>query len=367
MSEAEAVRFDFRPHHAMGALALLWVALALLTWPGIGCWFAATAYLCASGYTRHRRTNWPADIQAVCVNRGWALPRDVPAPVDRRPPVPFRPMTIAELYAGVGGIVWRNWPTLIGVPAVVLTGLVVALVAATQTVEKVMGSPQLADMLIGGGGNLRPGAIALIVVVASAFLAVMLPGDGLLISIGTEAADRAVHGQSIRFDEMFDHAKRRKYAVCRVTGVYYLILTLMLVVQVAAASSVFYAALVPTLVIGGVVSVVVAILLCLSPVVSVLERRGVADSFRRSIEICRPAAGRVVAINLVWIVAVTPVVVLAVWFPTVVPVVALVVAPVVFGVVRCVQTLVYADLRMRQDNYGQELRTAWARNTGADG
>lgn len=365
MSKPDTARFDFRPHHAMCALAVLWVVLALLTWPGIGCWFAAAAYLCAWAYTRHHQTVWPADVQAACANRGWALPRDEPAPDDRNPPIPFRPMTIAELYAGVVKIVWRNWPTLIGVPAVILTGLVVALVAATQTVEKVMGSPQLAGMVVGGGGDLRPGAVALIVVVALAFLAAMLPGDGLMISIATKAADCAVRGQPIRFDEMFHRAKRRKYAVGRLTGTYYLILTVMLVVQVVAASSVFYTALVPTLVVGGLASVFVSILLCLSPVVLVLEKRGFADSFRRSIEICRPAVGRVIAINLVWIVAVTPVVVLSVLFPTVTPVVVLVIVPVVFGVVRCLQMLVYADLRMRQDNYGQELRTAWARNTGA--
>jgi len=363
MSEPRTVWFDFRPHHAMCALAVLWVVLALVTWPGIGCWLAAAAYFGAAGYTRLRRTNWPADVQAACANRGWALPRDVPAPVDREPPIPFRPMTIAELYAGVVKIVVRNWPTLIGVPAVILTGPVVALVAANQIVEMVMGSPQLADMVVGGGGHLRPGAVALIVAVAVAFCVVMLLGDGLMISIGTQAADRAVRGEPIRFDEMFHRAKQRKYAACRLIGAYYLILAVMLLVQVVAVSSVFYTALVPTLVLGGLVSVVVAILLCLSPVVLVLEKRGIADSFRRSIEICRPALGRVVAINLVWIVAVMPVVVLCMWFPTVTPVVALMVAPVVFGLVRCLQMLVYADLRMRQDNYGQELRTAWARNT----
>lgn len=357
------VRFDLRPHHAMHALAGLWIVLAILTWPGVPCWGVAACYGWAGWYTRTRRACWPADVEEFLARRGWALPRNRPGVIDRHPPIPFRPMTIAELYRGAVKIVLRNWPTLVGVPAVIHTGFVVALAAILYAVGKVMGSPQIVDLLLAGDGYLRPGAIALILVVLTAFGAVLFPGDGLLISVGAHAADKAVRGERIRFDEVFWGATERKYAVGRLIIAYCLIGAAGLLVQVSAVFTGFYTALLPIVVVCAIAWAIISILLSLAPVILVLEQRAVIDSFRRSIELGKHAVGRILAINLVWITGLIPVVMLC----KVSWAVAVIASPVVCGVVRCAQMLAYADLRMRQDGYAQELRTDWVRNMGREG
>ncbi|MEB3020547.1 hypothetical protein [[Mycobacterium] crassicus] len=362
MSDVEAVRFDLRPYHAMRALAGLWVALALIDWPGVGCWLTAALYVCAAYYTRTHRTGWPADVEDFLAKRGWALPRNIPETVDRHPPIPFRPMTVPELYRGAGKIVLRNWPTLVGVPAVIHTGFVLALAAIAYVVGQIMGSRQTASMLLGADGDLRPGAAVLMLMIFMVLCAVVLPGDGLLISLGAQAADKAVRGERIRFDEMFHRAKQSKLAVCRLIIAYYLIGAALLLIQITAVFSGFYIALMPVVVVCGVASLVIGIMLSIAPVVLVLEQRGIADSFRRSIELCKSAVGRILVVNLVWIAGVAPVVMLS----KVTWAVVVIASPVVCGVVRCVQMLAYADLRMRQGDYGQELRTDWARNTGGE-
>ncbi|MEB3031321.1 hypothetical protein [[Mycobacterium] nativiensis] len=362
MSDFEAVRFDLRPYHAMRALVGLWVALALFAWHGAGCWLIAALYLCAECYTRTQRTDWPADVQEYLAKRGWALPRNMPEVVDRDPPIPFRPMTIAELYRGAVKIVLQNWPTLVAVPAVIHGGFVVAVTAIAYVVGQILGSPQTASMFLGRDGDLRPGAAVLMLAIFMVLCAVVFPGDGLLISLVAQAADKAVRGERIRFDEMVHRAKQSELAVGRLIVVCCLIVAAMALIQVAAVVSGFYIALIPVVVVCGVASVVIGILLSMAPVVLVLEQRGITDSFRRSIELCKSAVGRIFVVNLVWIAGVVPVVMLA----KVTWVVLVIASPVVCGVVRCVQMLAYADLRMRQGDYGQELRTDCARNTGGE-
>lgn len=362
-NEPEQVRFDLRPHHAMHGLAGLWIVLAILNWPGTACWLIAAFYVWAGWFTRTRRACWPADVEEFLARWGWALPRDLPYVVDRNPPIPFRPMTIAELYRGAVKIVLRNWPTLVGVPAVMHTGFMLALAAILYAVGKIMGSPQTVDLLLAGDGDLRPGAVALILAVVMAFGAVLFPGDGLLISVGAQAADKAVRGERIRFNEVFWGATERKHAVGRLIIAYCLIGAGALLVQFIAVFTGFYVALLPLVVVCAIASVVIGVLLSLAPVILVLEQRAVIDSFRRSIELCKHAVGRILAINLVWITGLVPVVLLC----KVTWAVAVIASPVVCGVVRCAQMLAYADLRMRQDGYAYELRTDWARNMGWEG
>lgn len=358
-----ALRFDLRPYHMMRAQAGLWVVLAVLACPSVSCWLAAALYGCAEWYTRTRRIGWPADVEDYLAKRGWTLRRGIPAAVDRYPPIPFRPMTITELYRGAVRIVLRNWPTLIAVPAIVHSGFAVVLGGIVHLVGKIMGSPETADIFLSGDDELGLGVAMLMLAMFMTLCAVVFPGDGLLISLGADAADRAVRGQQIRFDEMFHRAMQSRIAVCRVIVAYYLIGAATLLIQVVAFFSGFYAALIPIVVVCGIASVLIAILLSMAPVVLVLEKRGIVDSFRRSIELCNPAVGRVLAINLVWVAAVIPLVMLS----KVTWAVLIIASPIVCGVVRCAQMLTYADLRMRQGDYGQELRTEWARNMGREG
>jgi len=363
VDECGTVRFDLQPYHAMRVVAALWTALALLTWPSISCLLAAALYAVGQWYARTRRISWPADVEDYLAKRGWTRPRRMSGELDRYPPIPFRPLTIPEMYSGAVRIVLRTWPTLLGVPAVIHTGFALGLATIAYLVRQFVGSPQTSAFLLGGDGALRPGTAVLALVVFLSCCAVLFPGDGLLISLGAQAADKAVRGEPIRFNEVFWQATENKLAVCRTIIAYYLIVAATLLIQVAAVFSGFYRALIPLLVVCGIVSAVIAVLLSMAPVVLVLEQLGIADAFRRSIELCRPALGRILLINVVWVAAVTPVLLLA----TVDWPVLIIVSPVVCGVVRCVHMLAYADLRMRHDDYGQQLRIDWARNMGREG
>lgn len=355
-------RFYFQPHHALCAVAGVWAVLALFTWPGTGCWVVAGAYAGGAWYTRARRTHWPADVEEYLIEQGWAPQRHVRLPVSPKPPVPFRPMTVAELFLGAFTIMLRNWPTMVGVPSIILTGIAVLLAAGMYLVVQMMGSPQIADLIL-GDDVLRFGAGPMMLVLALMlmFCAVVLPGDGLLISLGVHATDKALRGERIRFDEVVRRARRRKLAVCRLAGAYYLTGVVLLLIQLGAYLSGFLDALLPTMLLGGLVSLVMALLLSMSPVVLIVEDRGVVDSFRRSIQLCKPALGRIFVINVVmWVGCVGPVVLLSMvtW------VVAVLACPVVFGLLRCLPMLIYADLRMREGDYGQQLQAEWARNRG---
>jgi len=269
-------------------------------------------------------------------------------------------MTIPELFNGAFTIMLRNWPTMVGVPSVILTGIAVLLAAGMYVLVQITSSPQLVDLFLGDGVlRLGAGPLVLIMTMLLMFCAVVLPGDGLLISLGVHATDRAVRGERIRFDEVLRRAKQRKLAVCRLASLYYLAGVAVLLIQIGAVFTGFYTALLPTMLVCGIASLVMGLLLSMSPVVLIVENRGLADSFRRSIELCKPAVGRIFVINLVaWMGCVTSVLMLSMvtW------VVAVLACPVVLGLIRCLPMLIYADLRMRQGNYGQELQTQWTRN-----
>lgn len=362
MNERETVRFDLRPHHAMLGLAGLWIVLAVVTWPGTACWVTAALYVWAGWYARGRRTCWPADVEEFLAKRGWALRRYVPGAVDCNPPIPFRPFTSPELFSGAFKIMQRNWPTMIGVPSAILTGIAVLLSAGVYLAVQIISSPQIGNLILADGVlRFDVGPLMLALAMLLMFCAAVLPGDGLLISLGVHATAKAVRGEPIRFDEVLHRAKQRKLDVCRLASLYYLAGVGLGLIQVGAVFSGFYAALVPTMLLCGIASLVMGLLLSMSPVVLIVEDRGIADSFRRSIELCKPALGRIFVINLVvWMGFVAPLVMLS----TITWVAGVFACPVAFGLLRCLPMLIYADLRMRQDDYGQELQEDWTRNTG---
>ena len=59
---------------------------------------------------------------------------------------------------------------------------------------------------------------------------------------------------------------------------------------------------------------VLSILLSLSPIVLMVEGRGVADSLRRSVSLSKPAYGRIIGIHMLWCVCIIPVVLVTLIF-----------------------------------------------------
>lgn len=118
-----------------------------------------------------------------------------------------------------------------------------------------------------------------------------------------QATDKVIGGKRVRFEEMLCSATERVCTVCRLTFAYYMIGVVALLLHVVARYSGFYAATIPLLVVASVAAFVLARLLSMSPIVLIRENRGVAESFRRSIELCKPAAGRIIGIYVLWMAA----------------------------------------------------------------
>lgn len=354
------VRFDFQPQHLLRILAVLWAVLALLCWPGVGCWVSAATSALGAWYVRRQRAGWPIDVEDYLVERGWALRRRRRMS-ESGPPIPFRPMTIPELYGAAAKILLRNWPVLIGFAAVVFAGFGAVLGVAMRSLDAP--TPRhLPEMLFSGHDSLIGVAVPAVGLLALLFL-VFIPVDALLIVLGVQIAERALRGQRIGFDGLFVRATGRVYAVSRLNSLYYIFWGVMAAVQVMARGSGFFTALIPLMVVCGIVMFLVGMLVSVSPVVMILENRGIRESFARSIQLCRPAVGRIACIHTLGMGCMSLVVVSA----SISWVSVLICYPVLTGLVRCLPVLIYADLRMRQEDYGAELLGDWCRNKGREG
>lgn len=356
------IRFDFQPYHVLRVLAVAWAVAGLIAWPGIGCWVAAVVSAGADWYTHRNRIGWPTDVEDYLVERGWATRRPPSWPADERPPIPLRPMTVSELYGGACKILLRNWPTLVGIPAVFMLGFVAVLGLLTYNLD--LPTPAQVGLQIFSGGENLFATLALTLVVLAAFYVVVLPVDAVLVLLGVEATDKVIAGKQVRIDEMLSRVTRRVWAVSRLGYAYYAILAAMVVFQVIARHSGFYPALIPLIVVCSIAAFVFGMLLTLSPIVSVLENRGVADSFIRSIQLCSPAAGRIIGIHTLWLVGMGLVALVSsvlTW------VTVIITYPVLIGLISCVHMMIYTDLRIRQENYGPELLDEWMRNMGREG
>ncbi|ORV67774.1 hypothetical protein AWC09_16545 [Mycolicibacter hiberniae] len=356
------VRFDFQPYHVLRVLAGAWAVAGLVTWPGIGCWVSAAVSAWADWYTRKNRIGWPIDVEDFLVERGWALRRPRHRAADNRPLIPFRPMTVPELYAAAVKILLRNWPTLVGVPAVICTGFGAVFVMIMHSLEAP--TPAHVAQLLFSGHDTMLSVSSMTLAVLVVLYALVLPADALLILLGVQATDKVIGGKRVRFEEMLCSATERVCTVCRLTFAYYMIGVVALLLHVVARYSGFYAATIPLLVVASVAAFVLARLLSMSPIVLIRENRGVAESFRRSIELCKPAAGRIIGIYVLWMAGMVAVALLSsalTWVTVVIT------YPVLIGLVRCLQMLVYTDLRIRQENYAPELFAEWMRNMGREG
>ena len=360
-----------QPFHVLWGLAALSLSASLIL--GFGWVLVAAGCGAAAYFTQARGTAWHPDLLAV-------LTRSEPASGTVRTPatpvVPLRPLSFLEMFTGAFRILGRNWPTLVGIPVAILVALAVVCGVASAVVMSVaVSSASLSTSLFESADatSALGGLFGVMIVLWLLFCALAFPADAALLALSVSATDKAVRGRPVRMKEVVREARSRILPVCRLTLVYYGIFILidgsaMGVVLAAFAVGLPLALLLMALLFVG--SFVVGIMFSLAPLVMIIEKRGVIDSLRRSMQLAKPAAGRLLGVHLIWAVCVTPVLSVPGLLAGFVlgPVGALLFFVIAFGAliayVRVLQVLIYTDLRMRQERFDTELAADWARNTG---
>lgn len=375
--------FNLQPEHALWILVGFSVIASLMS--GMGWLLIGAGCVAGAWYARTRSLTWPPDIEDLLVRARLTQPSPVPrakpavsqglssappAGVNTTPLIPFRPMTLGELFGGAVKIVVKYWTTLMGIPLVLLVAcMAVFTVVALIAMQMMMTGLSSVD----DGGTLFTGMIAMYVVLAILVYVVAFPADALLIALSVIATDKAVRGERVRLGEVFQLARRRMFAVCRLTLTFY---TMFIVSDILIYALVFMAlfaapALAMVLMFAlGAANFVIGILFSLSPIVVVVEGRGVFDSLKRSMQLTKSAWGRLLGVHLLWAVCVTPLLIVP-WFSYLaLGIVGFIVFTAVafaalIAYVRTLQVLIYTDLRMRQESYETELLADWTRNTAS--
>ena len=383
------VRFALQPWHALwaaAALCALAAGISSSTWGWV-----LIALLCAGGgwYARSHDATWPPDVHQALARRGLASPDTTTTgsacppppshagpsvsstsdPVDGLlPPIPFRAMTISELFTGAARILLSNWPTLLGIPIGILLAFVVFLYVSMTAIahfildtSSSMNGGTLFDLT--NASSLMSSLVILFVVFTVIIVAIALPVDALLLALSVIATNRAVRGQPVQFADVWAQARKRMFAVCRMTLTFYALSTVPDVVVIVLLS---LGAGMASLGFGFAASVAVfgvSILVSLSPIVLAVEGRGVADSLRRSMSMSKPVWGRLIGIHLLWSLCSIPVALVWLVSGLNLLVYAVTVGALLAGF-RVLQVLVYTDLRMRQEHYEHHLIAEWTANTG---
>lgn len=367
---------DLQPSQAMWLLTGFCGLLALAS--GLG-WILVVGG-CAYGawLLGQRRTPWPPDLEDLLVRARLTQPTTqristTPGPPQAPPApyIPFRPLTAPELFVGAFKVVSRNWPTLVGIPL----ALLIAAVVAGGVLGFVMVQVLLAsgDMLSAAGG--LGSMMAFFVIFMLLVYVVALPIDAMLIALSVTATDKAVRGERIRLTPMLAIARKRMFAVVRLTVAFYgIILVANLLVYAIIGAVVMGASLALGIffyIVFLVADFIVGLMLSLAPIVVITEDRGVMDSFKRSVQLVKSGLGRILATHLLWAVCIIPILAipsLAISFAlgTIGMFVFMVVsAAFLIAYTRTLQLLIYTDIRMREEQYDQELIADWARNTAA--
>ena len=370
---APGVGLALKPWHFLWIAAEVFLLVALFVTSSLSWVLLAVACGLGGVYLRQRQT-------ASTVGAG---PAQAAPPM---PLIPLRAMSIREIFSGTAKIMLRYWPALLGIPVAILVGFVLFVYASAATIGTVVVK---ATMSVGASGlahidSLMTGMLVVWLVYFVVVAAIALPTDALLISLTVIATDRAVRGLPIQSRDVLRRARQRMFAVCRLTLVFYAILLLpQLVFYVVLTSSpqVMIALAGP----GGLVLAFLVmfpiyfglgLLLSLAPIAVVVEGRGVGAALQRSVQLLKPAFGRILGIHVLW--SVCMVVVLWGFFTLLgeqiltdlfdSPVLAGVdlllfagVLGVMIGFFRILQALIYTDVRIRQEGYDRELNADWNR------
>jgi len=190
-------------------------------------------------------------------------------------------------------------------------------------------------------------------------IALAFPADALLVALSVLATQQAVSGRPVQMKTVFTEARKRMWAVCRITLVFYgisLAPDLVVIALFSATGFAVYASGLANavLLVGSAVVFVFWVLLSLSPIIMLVERHGVIESLRRSVSLARPAWGRLIGIHLLWAVCIIPLVLVTISLGFNL----LLFAPLggcLLACFRVLQMLIYTDLRIRQEGYEHEL------------
>ncbi|WP_158019488.1 hypothetical protein [Mycolicibacter sinensis] len=368
---------DLRPEHVLWALTVFSALASLVSGFGWILIVGVCAYF--AWLARTRPILWPPDIEELLVRYRLAQPTgrpiDVPGatgmPAQPMSYIPFRPLTFGEMFGAAAKIVTRNATTLVGIPLFLLGAFMIAF---SVVVMIVMGFMMSSLLSMASLGSLESWLMVFVVVFWLLPFVVAFPADALLIGLSVIATDKAVRGERVHLTEVLTAARSRMFAVCRLTAAYYgwFIITDIIVYAVffAAFTTAGTAALLLLIPINlGIIGL--GIMFSLSPIVLVVEGRGVMESFRRAWDLAKASWQRLVGIQLLWMVCVIPILLI----PGVLVGLALgvlgvlILYTVAFAVLiayfRTLLMLTYTDLRIRQERYDVELSAAWARNTGA--
>ncbi|WP_418002137.1 hypothetical protein ACNO8X_18205 [Mycobacterium sp. PDNC021] len=384
-SNASGAGPALKPWHLLWVAAGVCLLVAAVVSSSLGWVLLAAACGLGGTYLRQHHT-----ASTVPVREPQAAPQPGPAgatsPGPPTPLIPLRAMAIPEIFSGTAKIMIRYWPALLGIPVAIMVAFVLFVYASATTIGVVVVK---ASTSFGAGGladidSLMTGMLAVWVIYFVVIALIALPADALLISLTVITTDRAVRGLPIQSRDVFQQARRRMFAVCRLTLAFYLILFL--------PQFVFYLILTssPKMMIalagpGGLVLAFVVmfplyfglgLLLSLAPIAVVVEGRGVGAALQRSVQLLKPAFWRILGIHALWSVCM----VLVFWgygallgeqiltnlFES--PVLAagdLLVFAAVLGVMigffRVLQALIYTDVRIRQEGYDRELIAGWNR------
>lgn len=379
---------NLQPSHALWILT----GLSLICVYASGLGWLLVAAVCAAGawHTQTKHISWPPDIQEVLVRARLTQPTagnarigSAAAPFNAPSPqpapavafIPFRPLTVSELFGGAFGIMRSYWPTLVGIPVAILVVFLIVFVSAGYIAVEIMSGMMTSSVSSVSSGMSLDGMMATMTgmwIIGTLLLYVIaLPADALLIALTVISTHKAVRGEPVRLIEVFRLARGRMFAVCRLTLGYY---ALFVVVDLLYSAVVMLALGegVSALLLGIPIFVgcfAIGILTSLAPIVLVVEGRGVADSLKRAMQLAKPAFSRLLWIHFMWSMCVLPILIVpAVILSYILGIFgALLTLALSFGVLiaffRTLQMLIYTDLRMRQENYEQELIADWTRNT----
>lgn len=360
------LRFDLHLWHALAALAAVSLLAAIFFDSTFGWVLIALAAGVGSWYVRQRDIGWTPDIGEVLEQHRLAATATgtrqstEPKPVDPAPPVPFRAMTIRELFSGAWKVMSRNWPTLVGIPTAIL---LVFLAIVFLSILAIGASSSLSDSTLVLSDNPFSSLLILFVAWLLLIMAIALPADALLLALSVVASERAVRGLPVRLLDVWNTARSRMFAVSRMTLTFYglsALPSLVLVGLLSLGGGLGSLVLVPFVSLGVFAA---SILFSLAPVVQVVEDRGVVDSLRRSVSLSKPAWGRLIGIHLLWSLCFLPLMLVTLIFGL-----NLLVYAVGFGFMlagfRVLQLLIYTDLRIRAEQYEHELIAEWTRNSG---
>lgn len=377
VGNAPGAALAIKPWHVLWIAAAVFLLVALFVSSSLSWVLLALACGIGGVYLRQRHT-------ASAVADG---------PVQTAPPnplIPLRAMAIPEIFSGTAKIMLRYWPALLGIPVAILVGFVLFVFASRATISTVVVK---ATMSVGAGGlanldNLMTGMLVVWLVYFVVIAAIALPTDALLISLTVIATDRAVRGLPIQSRDVLRQARQRMFAVCRLTVVFYAILflpQLVLYLMLASSPKVMIALAGP----GGLVLAFLVmfpiyfglgLILSLAPIAVVVEGRGVGAALQRSVQLLKPAFGRILAIHVLWSVCMA--VVLWGYFtllgeqiltdlsdsPLLAGVDLLLFAGVLgvmIGFFRVLQALIYTDVRIRREGYDRELMADWNRSVAS--